>query len=224
LGLKTLVLPVEAEPRAKRRALNLCQDHLRKVVEVARRTMQMIDAFVSNDRSSATHLYEEIQRLSDEVMDSKRVVTQELVEIGAILFNREDFLRFTYTASEIAELYKGVSFRVLAMVERKWDLPQTIKRGIVELSEAVFNAVIKLREAVLTLSYGSPQISEKARDVEVAEKQVDNLYRSLEILLLEQNINLSTMLLARDIIQLLEDTADKIEDVSDAVRILALAI
>ncbi len=184
----------------------------------------MIDAFVANDGGSVIRLHEEIQRLSDEVMDSKRAVTQELVEIGAILFNREDFLRFTYTVSEIAELYKGVSFRVLAMVERKWELPQTIKRGIVELSEAVFNAVIKLREAMLTLSYGSPQISEKARDVEVAEKQVDNLYRSLEISLLEQNINLSIMLLARDIIQLLEDTADKIEDASDAVRILALAI
>jgi len=32
------------------------------------------------------------------------------------------------------------------------------------------------------------------------------------------------MLLIRDIIGLLEDTADKIEDASDAVRILSLAL
>ncbi|MEM2479689.1 MAG: DUF47 family protein, partial [Candidatus Bathyarchaeia archaeon] len=70
----------------------------------------------------------------------------------------------------------------------------------------------------------SPQMFEKARDVEVAEREVDNLYRRVEISLLEQNIEVPKMLLIRDIIGLLEDTADKIEDASDAVRILSLAL
>ena len=215
---------MEAEPRAKRRALSLCQDHLRKVIEVARKTIQMIDAFIAGDETSITRLHDEIEKLGEEVMDSKRNVTRDLVEIGAILLNREDFLRFTYVISEIADLYKGISFRLLVMFERKWSLPQIIKEGIAELSEAVFTAMMKLREAVFILGYSSPQIFEKAREVEVAEKRVDNIYRKLEILLLEQDLNVSTMLLVRDVIQLLEDTADKIEDASDAVRILALAI
>ncbi len=218
------MLPMEAEPRAKRRALSLCQDHLRKVIEVARKTIQMIDAFIAGDEPSITRLHDEIEKLGEEVMDSKRNVTRDLVEIGAILLNREDFLRFTYVISEIADLYKGISFRLLVMFERKWSLPQIIKEGIAELSEAVFTAMMKLREAVFILGYSSPQIFEKAREVEVAEKRVDNIYRKLEILLLEQDLNVSTMLLVRDVIQLLEDTADKIEDASDAVRILALAI
>lgn len=219
-----MVFPMEAEPRAKRRALNLCQDHLRRVVEVARKTAQIIDAFVANDINSVMRLHDEIQKLSDEVASSKRAIAQEIIEIGAILFNREDFLRFTYVTSEIAELYKGISFRIVAMIERKWDIPSDIKKGISELSSAVFNAMMKLRDTVLALNYGSPQISEKTKDVEIAEREVDNLYRKLEILLLERGIETSRMLLARDVIQLLEDTADKIEDASDATRILALAL
>ncbi|MEM1530096.1 MAG: DUF47 family protein [Candidatus Bathyarchaeia archaeon] len=219
-----MVFPIEAEPRAKRRALNLCQDHLRKVIEVARKTAQIIDAFLNNDASSVMHLYEEVQRLSDEVAESKRMIAQELIEIGAILLNREDFLRFTYVTSEIAELYKGVSFRILAMIERKWDIPLDIKKGIAELSSTVFNAMMRLRDVVFALNYGSPQISEKAKDVEMTEREVDNLYRRLEILLLERGIDMPRTLLARDVIQLLEDTADKIEDASDATRILALAL
>lgn len=218
------MLPMEAEPRAKRRALSLCQEHLRKVIEVTRKTIQMIDAFIAGDEALITRLHDEIEKLGDEVMDSKRDVTRDLVEIGAVLLNREDFLRFAYVTSEIADLYKGISFRLLVMFKRKWALPQIIKDGIVELSEAVFSAVMKLREAVFILGYSSSQIFEKAREVEVAEKQVDNIYRRLEILLLEQDLNISTMLLARDVIQLLEDAADKIEDASDAVRILALSI
>lgn len=219
-----LVFPIEAEPRAKRRALNLCQEHLRKVIEVARRAAQIIDAFVVNDINSITRLHDEIQRFSDEVANSKRAITQEIIEIGAILLNREDFLRFTYVTSEIAELYKGISFRIVAMIEHKWDIPLDIKKGISELSSAVFNAMMRLRDAVLALNYGSPQISEKTKDVENAEREVDNLYRRLEIMLLDRGIETSKMLLIRDVIQLLEDTADKIEDASDAARILALAL
>jgi uncharacterized protein Yka (UPF0111/DUF47 family) len=65
---------------------------------------------------------------------------------------------------------------------------------------------------------------EKAKDVEVAERKVDDKYRDLEIAILEGKLEINTLLLMRDIIQLLEDIADKIEDASDAVRILAFAV
>lgn len=219
-----MVFPIEDEPRIKRRALNLCQEHLRKIVEVVRKTVQMIDAFITNDINSISHLYDEVQRLSEDVANSKRIISQEIIEAGAILINREDFLRFTFITSEIPELCKGVSFRILAIVEHKWDLPQDIKRGISELSSAMFNAMMRLRDTVFALNYGSPQILERAREVEVAEKEVDNIYRRLEISLLEHEMDIPKMLIARDLIKLLEDTTDKIEDASDAARILALAL
>jgi len=37
-------------------------------------------------------------------------------------------------------------------------------------------------------------------------------------------MDMRTLLLMRDVIQLLEDIADKIEDASDAARILAFAV
>jgi predicted phosphate transport protein (TIGR00153 family) len=219
-----VVFPIEAEPRAKRRALNLCQEHLRKVIEVVRKTVQIIDAFSTDDSDSVIRLYDEVQKISDEIADSKRAVTQELIEVGAILLNREDFLRFTFIASEISELCKGVAFRILTIVERKWDIPPDIKKGIAELSSATFNAMMRLRDTVFALGYGSPQVSEKAKEVELSEREVDNLYRKLEILVLERNMEMSKTLLTRDVIRLLEDTADKIEDASDATRILALVL
>lgn len=219
-----MVFPIETEPRIKRRALSLCQEHLRKVVEVARKTAQMIDAFVAGDRDSIMRLYDEVQKLSEDVASSKRAVAQELTEVGSILINREDFLRFTFVTSDISELCKGVSFRVLAMVEHKWDIPEDIKRGLAELSSAMFNAMMRLRDMTFALNYGSPQVSEKAKEVEQVEKEVDNLYRRLEIMVLEWNMEVPKLLLARDIIRFLEDITDKIEDASDNARILALAL
>jgi len=219
-----LVFPIEAEHRAKRRALRLCQDHLREVMNTYRKTTQLMDAFVNDDKESLKKLHGEVQELGDGVDDSKRAVAQELVEIGAILLNREDFLRFTDVTSEIADFCKGIAFRISEMMERKWDVPSDLKKGMVELASAVFEAASRLRDTFLMLNYGSPKVLEKAKDVEVAERYVDNLYRQLGISILNSDLNVPTLFLMRDIIQFLEDTADKIEDASDAVRILAFAI
>ncbi|RLI37206.1 hypothetical protein DRO55_01855 [Candidatus Bathyarchaeota archaeon] len=219
-----MVFSPETEHRSKRRALSVSQDHLRKVVNIARKVAQLVDSFIKGDRNSVRQLYTEIQGLGDEIDEAKRMVAQELVEIGAILMNRDDFLRFTDLTSEIADFCKGIAFRLLEMMEHNWDIPPEIRKGLIDLTNAVFEAVLKLREAFMTLNYGSSKVLEKARDVEIAERSVDDLYRELEIKIVSSRMKLPAMLLMRDIIQLLEDTADKVEDASDAARILALAI
>ena len=82
----------------------------------------------------------------------------------------------------------------------------------------------KLRETTMTLNYGAAKAAEKAREVEVAERAVDDLYRELEVKVLSSQIEIPALLLVRDVLQLLEDMADKAEDASNAARILAFAI
>ncbi len=186
--------------------------------------VQLIDACLENDSLATQQLYKEVQEIGEEIDNSKRVVAQELVEIGTILISREDFLRFTDVTSEIADLCKGIAYRIFQMVDRKWNVPHNIIKGIVELAGVVSDAAAMLRETFLMLNYGSPKVLEKAKEVEIAERKVDDKYRFLEIILLESKLEINILLLARDIIQLLEDVADKIEDASDATRILAFAL
>jgi len=219
-----MVFSAETELRVRIRALSVSQDHLRKVVEIARKTTQLVDGFVNDNKDSVRKLYDEIQSLGDEIDEAKRRVARELVEIGAILINREDYLRFTDLTSEVADFCKGVAFRLMEIMERDWDVPPDIKNGLSELTDAVFETVLRLRETLLTLNYGSPKILEKAKNVELAERNVDDLYRGLEVKILNSEMRIPALLLMRDIIQLLEDTADKVEDAADAARILAFSI
>jgi len=219
-----MVFPVETEHRVKRRALSVCQDHLRKVVDISRQTGQLIDCFVKEDKACVKQLYSEIQTSGDDIDSAKRAVAQELSEIGAILINREDFLRLTDVTSEIADFCKGIAFRLIEMMERRWNVPQDVRKGLVDLAAAVFESISRLREAIFTLNYGASKVLEKARDVEVAERVVDDLYRDLEIKILNSKMELPALLLLRDVIHLFEDIADKAEDASDASRILAFAI
>jgi predicted phosphate transport protein (TIGR00153 family) len=215
------VLPAETEERVKRRALSVCQDHLRKVLEVARKVPQMMDCFIKNDKEKAKQLFIEIRKGEDEVDNARRLVSQELAEIGAILLSREDFLRFTNLTSEIADFSEGIAFRLVEIMEHGWNVPLDVKRDLLKLSETVLDAVIRLRETAMVLTYGSSKAMEKAKDVEVAERAVDELYRELEIRLLNSKLEFPALILLRDILQLLEDSADKAEDAADAARILS---
>ena len=85
------------------RALNACQDNLRKVVDVSRKIPQLAECFASGDKEDASKLFSEIRTGEEEVIKARRMVSQELAEIGAILIAREDFLRFTNLSSEIAD-------------------------------------------------------------------------------------------------------------------------
>ena len=76
----------------------------------------------------------------------------------------------------------------------------------------------------MVLNFGSDTVMEKAKNVEIAERNVDELYRKLEINLLNSKVDFTVLILLRDIIQLLEDSADKAEDAADAVRILTFIL
>lgn len=216
-----MVLPAETERRVKRRALSVCRDHLRKVLDLTRFVPQMIDCFIKNDKGKARQLFNEIRSREDEVDEAKRLVSRELAEIGAILLSREDFLRFTNLTSEIADFCEGIAFRLLEMMEHNWSVPMDIKEDLLKLSEAVLETVLRLRETMMVLTYGSAKAMEKAKDVEVAERVVDELYRGLEIKLLSSHLDFPALILLRDVLQLLEDSADKAEDAADAARILS---
>ena len=216
-----MVLPAETEQRVKRRALTACQDNLRKVVDVTRKIPQLAEHFSNGDKDQARQLFNEIRKEEDEVLKARRMVSQELAEIGAILISREDFLRFTNLSSEIADFSEGIAYYLIEIMEHNWKVPDDIRKELLKLSEAVFDGVLKLRETMMVLSYGPQKTLEKAKDVEIAERTVDEIYRALQIKVLSSKLDLPVLLLLRDVLQLLENSADKAEDAADVVRTLS---
>jgi len=216
-----VVLPSETEERVKRRALNACNDNLRKVVDVSRKIPQLAEYFASGDKDNARKLLSEVRMGEEEVVKARRMVSQELAEIGAILIAREDFLRFTNLSSEIADFSEGIAYYLVEIMEHNWNISPDIKKDLLKLTVAVLDSVLKLRETMMVLNYGSQKTLEKAKDVEIAERIVDEQYRALTIRVLNGKLEVPVLLLLRDVLQLLENSADKAEDAADAARMLS---
>ena len=219
-----MVLPAETEQRVKRKAMSACRDSLRKVLDINRKIPQMAELFLKDDKEAARNLFIEIQKGEEEVVKARRLVSQELSEIGAILLSREDFLRFTNLSSEIGDFSEGIAYYLLEIMEHKWKVPEDIKKDLLKLADAVLESVLKLREVMMVLTYGFTKTLEKATDVEIAERTVDSLFRALTIKILTSKIDTPVLLLLRDILQMLENSADKAEDAADAARMLSFTM
>ena len=130
-------------------------------------------------------------------------------------------MRFTNLSSEIADFSEGIAYYIVEIMEHNWVISSDVKKDLLKLSVAVLDAVLKLRETMMVLNYGSQKTLEKAKDVEIAERIVDDQYRALTIKVLNGKLDVSVLLLLRDILQLLENSADKAEDAADAARMLS---
>lgn len=218
-----MAFPAETAEQRRRMMVDICQDHVRKVLEAVRDLPLLIDSCLRNDLPGINDHYNRIVKLEEEATSLKRVLTRELTESGAILLSREDFLRLVALNNEIADAAGGVAFRLAEIYNRGWKLDKKVMDGIARLADAVLDSTTRLRETILSLSYTTSKTAELAKNVEAAERIVDAVYRKVDLLIISSKMKMPLILITRDVAQLLEEMADKAEDAADAAQILALS-
>jgi uncharacterized protein Yka (UPF0111/DUF47 family) len=196
---------------------------MRLVVDTVRATVNQTTAFQKGELKTAEDSYATVTELKEKAMETKRALTNELIEAGAILLSREDFLRLAAPITEMSDLAEGASFRLKELAARKIKIPKEVATDLANLGEGVLNSVLRLREIVISLSYDPSKVEELAKNVESSERIVDTLYRSTETRIIFGRIEVPALIMLRDVANLLEDIADKAEDAADSARILGLS-
>ena len=217
-----MVFPVESEDRALRNLLMMCQDHARLVVEIYRKVLMMIDKLVKGDSSDLNVLLDDVEKFQMESLEVKRNIVKELHETGNLLFNREDLYRLISKAGEVIDLIESTGIRLAAIGERNWKVPSNIGVGLVEMADAAFDTLIKLRESLISLGFNSERSVSLTREVDELERKVDLLYRDLDIAIITSDSPLPLILTLRDVSMKLEEMVDAAVDEADLIRILAL--
>jgi uncharacterized protein Yka (UPF0111/DUF47 family) len=217
-----LVFPVESEDRALRNILMMCQDHARLVVEIYRKVLVMIDKLVKYQTGGMKESIDEIQEIQTESIRIKRNIMKELHETGSMLFNREDLYRLIVKQSEVIDHAESVGVRLWAIGEREWKIPSQAGVGLIDIADAAFDALVKLRESLLSLGFNSERSMALTREVDELERKVDLLYRELDLNIITSDGELPLILILRDVSMKLEEMIDAAVEEADLIRILAL--
>ena len=213
----------ELEVQAKRKAIAVLQDEINRILNAARELSSLPELLVKKNKTDVKVKLEQISSLEDEVENLRRKITRDVADVGGLIMNRENILNTAYTMDEIAGYITGIAFK-LSNIKVKTLTTENFQVELTELIELVVDQVYKLNEIIRSLNTDSGKSVEFAQETQKIEREIDIKYRNMSIKALDTISNTKELLLMKDIIEGIEEMADKCQEVSDSFILLALSI
>ncbi len=213
----------ELEVQAKRKAIAVLQDEINRILNAARELSSLPELLVKKNKTDVKAKLEQISSLEDEVENLRRKITRDVSDVGGLIMNRENILNTAYTMDEIAGYITGIAFK-LSNIKVKTLTTEDFEKELTELIELVVDQVYKLNEIIRSLNTDSTKSVEFAQETQKIEREIDIKYRNMSIKALDTISNTKELLLMKDIIEGIEEMADKCQEVSDSFILLALSI
>ena len=213
----------ELEVQAKRKAIAVLQDEINRILNASRELSTLPELLVKKNKTDVKTKLEQISSLEDEVENLRRKITRDVADVGGLIMNRENILNTAYTMDEIAGYITGIAFK-LSNIKVKTLTTENFQIELTELIELVVDQVYKLNEIIRSLNTDSGKSVEFAQETQKIEREIDIKYRNMSIKALDTISNTKELLLMKDIIEGIEEMADKCQEVSDSFILLALSI
>ena len=213
----------ELEVQAKRKAIAVLQDEINRILNAARELSSLPELLVKKNKSDVKVKLEQISSLEDEVENLRRKITRDVADVGGLIMNRENILNTAYNMDEIAGYITGIAFK-LSNIKVKTLTTENFEKELTELIELVVEQIYKLNEIIRSLNTDSGKSVEFAQETQKIEREIDIKYRNMSIKALDTISNTKELLLMKDIIEGIEEMADKCQEVSDSFILLALSI
>ena len=213
----------ELEVQAKRKAIAVLQDEINRILNASRSLATLPELMTKKNKSEIKHTIEQIVNIEDEVESLRRKITRDVADVGGLIMNRENLLNTAYTMDEIAGYITGISFK-LSNIKPVTLKTAKLDQDITELIELVVDQVYKLNEIIRSLNTDASKSIDLAQETQKIEREIDTKYRTITIKILTEITNLKELLLIKDVVEGIEEMADKCQEVSDSFILLALSI
>ena len=213
----------ELEVQAKRKAIAVLQDEINRILNAGRALSTLPGMIVKKDKTGIKDTLEQISTIEEEVENLRRKITRDVADVGGLIMNRENLLNTAYTMDEIAGYITGIYFK-LSNVKVSTLKIEKFEHELTELIELVVDEIYKLNQIIRTLSTDSGKSIELAQETQKIEREIDTKYRLLSIKAMNKISDTKELLLVKDIIEGIEEMADKCQEVSDSFILLALSL
>lgn len=208
--------------REQQRMLLAAKEHMNKVVGVVDGLRTALEHFGKGEMEAMAQVQQLIFRGEREADDLRRDLLNKLSEGMFLPADREDLVHLVERVDDVADYANGAARLLVLFREAP---PEPLQEGIVQYGRLLLQAAQTLAEALDKLAAGDRRQSlELCTAVERIEEEADalkaNLYRDLFFMDLPAGV----LLLLHNLIESMENTADKAEDAADLIRLLTVKI
>ena len=208
--------------RAEEKVMELGQKHAANVSLILNKLQQAIAFKLDGNTKSCKKTVQEIAQLEGDADQLRRTMLRDLTTSALEAADRESLVRFAKALDRVAD-WANDAARILALVPLS-DISKEFKSLFAELTQLLVNMGKSLQEATNAIVDDLDKAKMLGDKIEAAEKEIDEVYtKGLGFLLeLGSTHSAAVVVLVRDLLHNLENTADTAEDAVDQLRIIIL--
>jgi predicted phosphate transport protein (TIGR00153 family) len=199
----------------------LAKDHTRKSLLAVKTLAQILEQIRNGvrDEQAFNSKYAEILKIDDECKELRLQAERKVLEAGALLAERGEYVRFLGCIDRIPDRIEGAAYRLLALTKISYP-SERVAGAIQEILDHMRDSVESLNRAITALEMDSTQGHKLLKEVSEKEQETDEVFRRVTADLLRTEVPLPQLLLSREIIDMLESVADTAEEAANVLAVL----
>ncbi len=216
----------------RRKQRSLAEENLNEqllgMIRTVRKPVTMVHdlaaKMIEGNDSELKQLYDEIKNAKENIENMKEDVLTYLARLGNILFTSNLYRDLFLGITRAAQIAEGIAYRVYLLTSNTGRINnELIMRNLAEMTNKIRNEYAILENAAEVLTTNPEKSYEITQNVSSIEDEIDTLYRKLAYMLYrELKHDLVTLMLMRDIVDMIEELADTLRDVAEDIKFLAL--
>ena len=208
--------------RRKTKLLELAYRQITLSIDTVTDLDKAMNAVLSNKNEEAKESIERLFVTEVEIDNLRRAVFEEATKGNLPPKEREDLLHLVKRLDVLADHVKDSARNVLILLDEK--VPGEIWSSYTNITEDLVKCATTLRKALEKLGANPAKAMELAKEVDVIEGRVDDKYLKAKWLLLQQKeLKAPTIIVLKDLLDLLEEIADTCCDTADYIRVLTVS-
>jgi len=208
--------------RRKTKLLELAYRQITLSIDTVTDLDKAMNAVLSNKNEEAKESIERLFVTEVEIDNLRRAVFEEATKGNLPSKEREDLLHLVKRLDVLADHVKDSARNVLILLDEK--VPGEIWSSYTDITEDLVKCATTLRKALEKLGVNPAKAMELAKEVDVIEGRVDDKYLKAKWLLLQQKeLKTPTIIVLKDLLDLLEQIADTCCDTADYIRVLTVS-
>ena len=211
------------EKRRKTKVLEIAHRQMTVALDTVNDLERALKAALAGDKETAKTTIERLFVVEEEIDGLRRTVFEELTRGSLSPKDREDIMNLVKNLDGMADRVKDSARDVLVLLDV--DIPEEVWKAFTEMSSATVRTAAMLRESLRSLGEDNSRARAMSEKVEEEENKVDRKHLEIKALLLKygEEINPAALLILKDLLDSMEEAADRCADTGDYIRVLTVS-
>ncbi|MCS7139735.1 MAG: DUF47 family protein [Candidatus Nezhaarchaeota archaeon] len=215
-----------ASKKVEKGFLVKCVEHSDKVLSVINGLVSVIQAVKERNIYRARSCFNDVFEAERDADKTKRNIIRDLSRATLMPIDREYIMRLILRLDDVAAYTKAAARRLVIAMNVGIELEEAYLSGLFEMTSRLHKAVELIKQAFKELGESTERALSTADKIECLEEEVDELRTSLLEFVLSKcdEKGPKWCVVAKEIVDEIEESIDRCEDVADMIRYIGVSI